>query len=168
MSSGFKIYVKCIPTLFRYIGEALAFGKFHRETRHQATDNTGQRARSTLDSTITILLVEDDEAGRISIAGLLRRAGYAVHVAPDYRRALALLESKQPIDVMITDIVMPDRVNGLALARMARLRRPGIKLLYITGYDILGLATEALGPVVRKPFADEKFLNAVSSSSTAN
>jgi CheY-like chemotaxis protein len=119
-----------------------------------------ESARSTLDSS-AILLVEDDEAGRISTAGLLRRAGYTVHLAPDYRLALSLLESEQSIDLMVTDIVMPDRVNGLALARMARLRRPGIKLLYITGYDIPGLATEALGPLVRKPFADEELLSAV-------
>lgn len=117
-------------------------------------------ARSTPDSA-TVLLVEDDEAARISIAGLLRHAGYTVHVAPDYRLALSLLECAQPIDLLVTDIVMPDRVNGLALARMARLRRPGIKLLYITGYDIPRLTAEALGPVVRKPFADEEFLNAV-------
>lgn len=108
-----------------------------------------------------ILLVEDDEAMRVSMAGLLKRAGYSVHLAPDYRLALSLLESGQPIDLMFTDIVMPDRVNGLALARMARLRRPTIKLLYVTGYDIPGLATEALGPILRKPVADEELLAAV-------
>jgi YesN/AraC family two-component response regulator len=74
---------------------------------------------------------------------------------------LELLEGDQPIDLMLTDIVMPDRVNGLALARMARLRRPDIKLLYVTGYDIPGLATEALGPMLRKPFGDDDFLDAV-------
>ena len=119
-----------------------------------------ESVRSKLHSA-AILLVEDDEAGRISLAGVLRRAGYTVHVAPDYRLALSLLESEQPIDLLVTDIVMPDRVNGLALARMARLRRPIIKLLYLTGYDIPGLGTEALGPVLRKPLADEELLNAV-------
>lgn len=117
-------------------------------------------ARSTLNNA-AVLLVEDDEAGRVSLSSLLQRAGYTVHVAPDYRLALSLLEGEQRIDLLVTDIVMPDRVNGLALARMARLRRPGIKLLYMTGYDIPGLVTEALGPLLRKPFADEEFLSTI-------
>lgn len=106
----------------------------------------------------TILVVEDDEAARISLGGLLRRSGYSVLLAPDYRLALSFVESEQPIDLLVTDIVMPDRVNGLALARMARLRRPAIKLLYVTGYDIPGFETEALGPILRKPFADDQLI----------
>lgn len=109
----------------------------------------------------SILLVEDDEAARVSVGELLRRAGYAVLLAADYRLALPLLESGERIDLLLTDIVMPDRVNGLALARMARLRRPQLKLVYMTGYDIPGLDSEALGPVVRKPFTDEQLLQAV-------
>jgi CheY-like chemotaxis protein len=107
------------------------------------------------------LLVEDEEAARVSTAALLRRAGYSVLPAPDYRLALSHLESDQPIDLLLTDIVMPDRVNGLALARMARLRRPQVKLLYITGYDIPGLENEALGPVLRKPFTDDQLVAAI-------
>jgi CheY-like chemotaxis protein len=111
---------------------------------------------------VSILFVEDDEASRTTFAAVLQRAGYIVHLAPDFRLALQLLEGDQPIDLLLTDIVMPDRVNGLALARMARLRRPQIKILYMTGYDIPGLEGEALGPILRKPFEDEALLNAVS------
>ncbi len=106
-------------------------------------------------------MVEDDEAARDSIAGLLRREGYRVLPAPDHRLALSHLESDQPIDLMLTDIVMPDRVNGLALGRMARLRRPQIKLLYLTGYDIPGMENEALGPVLRKPFTNGELVAAI-------
>jgi hypothetical protein len=46
---------------------------------------------------------------------------------------------------------MPDRVNGIALSRMARLRRRYIKVVDITGYNIAGVDREALGPILRKP-----------------
>jgi CheY-like chemotaxis protein len=119
-----------------------------------------ERARSG-PGQFSILLVEDDEASRISLGTLLQRAGYRVRTAPDFRLALELLEGDQSIDLLLTDIVMPDRVNGLALARMARLRRPGVKLLYVTGYDIPGVESEALGPLLRKPFGDDDLLDAV-------
>jgi CheY-like chemotaxis protein len=44
-------------------------------------------------------------------------------LAPDHRLALQILESSQPLDLLITDVVMPGHVNGFALARMARMRR---------------------------------------------
>jgi CheY-like chemotaxis protein len=99
----------------------------------------------------SILVVDDDEAFGEASAKALRGAGYSVQFAPDYRLALQHLESDQPIDLLITDIVMPRRVNGLALGRMARLRRPDIKILYLTAYDIPGIHNEALGPLLRKP-----------------
>src|ERR1700742_103234 len=94
----------------------------------------------------TILVVDDDEAFREATASVLRSAGYDVTVAAGYRSALEILESDKAVDLLIVDIVMPDGVNGLALARMARLRRPQIGILYLSGYDIPGLEREALGP----------------------
>ena len=108
-----------------------------------------------------ILLVDDDEAFREAAATLLRSAGYQVQLAPDYRLALQILEGDEPIDLLAVDIVMPDRVNGLALARMARLRRPGLKILYVSGYDIPGISDEALGPIVRKPIDNDLFVDEV-------
>jgi DNA-binding NtrC family response regulator len=108
-----------------------------------------------------ILMVDDDDAFREATAGVLRSAGYVVSLAPDYRLALEILESDKPIGVLLVDIVMPDRVNGLALARMARLRRPDISVIYMSGYDIPGLATEALGPIIRKPADDDRLLGAI-------
>lgn len=105
-----------------------------------------------------ILLVDDDEVFRESMATLLRSAGYDVRPAPDYRLALQVLEGADPVDLLVLDIVMPERVNGMALGRMARLRRPGLKILYISGYDIPGLEAEALGPIIRKPVENEQLL----------
>ena len=108
-----------------------------------------------------ILLVDDDEGFRVATAAVLRSAGYEVKLAPDFRLALEILEGDEPIDLFVVDIVMPDRVNGLALARMARLRRPRIKVVYLTGYEIPGIEAEALGPIIRKPVDEDVLLEQV-------
>jgi CheY-like chemotaxis protein len=106
-------------------------------------------------------VVDDDEGFREATTRLLRSAGYEVRAAPGYRVALEILESDERVDLLAVDIVMPEGVNGLALARMARLRRPDIRVIYISGYDIPGLENEALGPVIRKPVDEDALLAAV-------
>lgn len=97
-----------------------------------------------------ILFVDDDEAFSYAAARGLRAAGFVVSLAPDHRLALQILESRQPLDLLITDIVMPGHVNGFALARMARMRRLDLKVLYMTAFDVS--ADEAVGKILRKPF----------------
>lgn len=106
-----------------------------------------------------ILLVEDEEAFRYAAAKALRESGYDVVAVPDYRDALAALESERPIDLLLTDIVMPDRVNGFALARMARMRRLDLKVLYMSAYDVP--TTEAFGKVLRKPITQNELADEV-------
>jgi CheY-like chemotaxis protein len=108
-----------------------------------------------------VLLVDDDQVLAEALAEVLRGAGYQVQLAPDYRLALEVLESDAPVDLLVCDIVMPDRVNGLALGRMARLRRPELKIIYITGHDIPGIEDEALGPVLRKPIDNDLFVTEI-------
>jgi CheY-like chemotaxis protein len=103
-------------------------------------------------------VVDDDPGSAAAVADLLRARGYEVVVALDYQPALAELEGTGPLDVLVTDIVMPQRVNGLALSRMARMRRPGLPVVYMTGYDIPGVADEALGPILRKPIDDNELI----------
>jgi DNA-binding NtrC family response regulator len=109
-------------------------------------------------SNARILVVDDDSVCGDATARVLRAAGFEVFLAPDYRLALEDLESTRPIDLLVTDIVMPDRVNGIALSRMARMRRPELKVICLTGYDIPGVEDEAIGPVLRKPIDDERLL----------
>lgn len=106
-----------------------------------------------------ILLVDDDEGFRYAAAKALRKGGFEVVDVPDYRGALEALDANQPVDVLVTDIVMPDRVHGFALARMARMRRPDLKILYLTAYDLP--ATEAIGKVLRKPVTDVDLVDEV-------
>ncbi len=116
------------------------------------TGPTGTLAKSH------ILVVDDDDGFREAATRILRSAGHEVSPAPGYRMALEVLEGDKAIDPLILDIVMPERVNGFALARMARLRRPDIRVIYISGYDIPGLEGEALGPIIRKPIDDDALL----------
>ncbi len=108
-----------------------------------------------------ILLVEDDQGFREAAVGTLSGAGFKIIVAADYLAALTALESGEPIHLLLTDIVMENGVNGFALARMARMRRKEIKLLYMTSYDIP--TYEALGRVLRKPLRDGELVSAVAS-----
>ena len=105
-----------------------------------------------------VLLVEDDGTLGEALCKVLRQGGYATTLATGFSTALEILEAERPIDLMLVDIVMPDGVNGLALARMARLRRRDLKVIYITGYSIPGIEREALGPVLRKPVDDQVLL----------
>ena len=98
-----------------------------------------------------ILVVDDDDAFCYVAAKVLRDAGHCVAAAPDHRLALQILEGSLPLDLLITDLVMPGHVNGFALARMARMRRRGLKVIYMTAYDDLP-AEEAFGKILRKPF----------------
>jgi CheY-like chemotaxis protein len=80
-----------------------------------------------------ILVVEDDEDTRRYAVSVLEDAGYVVLIACDAVEAFVLLEENPAIGLMFTDIVMP-RIDGLMLADMARLRHPGLRVLYATGF----------------------------------
>ncbi|HJT05505.1 MAG TPA: response regulator [Stellaceae bacterium] len=104
----------------------------------------------------SILVVDDDESFRYATTKALQNAGFLVSGASDFRDALDLLESDAPLDLLITDIVMPERLHGFALARMARMRRTGLKVLYLTAFDVP--TSEAAGKVLRKPLSDEQLV----------
>src|SRR6516162_170397 len=117
----------------------------------------------SLGSQTRILVVDDDKICGDATARVLRAAGFEVSLAPDHRLALEDLESTRPVDLLITDIVMPDRVNGVALSRMARMRRPELKVIYLTAYDIPGVEDDAIGPVLRKPVDEDRLVAEVRS-----
>ena len=82
----------------------------------------------------TVLLSEDEPAVRNLVRLMLERSGYAVLSAGGSREALQLSGSwPGVIDLLVTDISMPE-MDGRALAHFLRTARPGIKVLYISGY----------------------------------
>jgi CheY-like chemotaxis protein len=82
----------------------------------------------------TILLVEDDDAVRRYALTQLRMFGYTVIEAAEGRSALAQIEQRSDIDLLFTDVVMPGGMNGRELADAARRLRPGLRVLYTSGY----------------------------------
>jgi len=80
-----------------------------------------------------VLVVEDDEKIRFLSVEALRDFGYKVVQAGDASQALAILAVESRIDLLFTDIVMPD-MNGRQLADKARQSRPDLKVLYTTGF----------------------------------
>ncbi|HWH22272.1 MAG TPA: ATP-binding protein [Allosphingosinicella sp.] len=81
-----------------------------------------------------ILVVEDHEDLRAFSTGILRELGYDTLEAANARSALEILQSTHDIDLLFTDVVLPEGMDGRKLADEARRRRPGIKVLFTTGY----------------------------------
>jgi CheY-like chemotaxis protein/two-component sensor histidine kinase len=82
----------------------------------------------------TILVSEDDEEVRAYSAEVLRELGYRVLEAADGPAALVLLRTETKIDLLFTDVVLPGGMSGAVLAREAADIRPGLKILFTTGY----------------------------------
>jgi CheY-like chemotaxis protein len=82
----------------------------------------------------SILLVEDDDALRAYGVELLNELGYRVLAAANAAGALAIVDRGDKIDLLFTDVVMPGGMNGRKLADEALRRRPGLKVLFTTGY----------------------------------
>jgi PAS domain S-box-containing protein len=95
--------------------------------------------RRAVDATLiagheTILVVEDDPEVRQTAVALLGELGYRVVEAENGPAALELLNARADIDLLFTDVVMPGGMKGSELAREALKRRPGLKVLYTSGY----------------------------------
>ncbi len=82
----------------------------------------------------TILVVEDDANVRSYSVEALRDLGYRVIEAVDGPSALRVLETKTPVDLLFTDVVLPGGMTGAQVATQARELRPGLKVLFTTGY----------------------------------
>jgi len=81
-----------------------------------------------------ILLVEDDELVCRHVEGMLRSLGYQVLAAHDGRSALARLEAGEAVDLLFTDVIMAGGMNGRELAEAATALRPGLPVLFTSGY----------------------------------
>ncbi|MBR1172154.1 ATP-binding protein [Bradyrhizobium liaoningense] len=82
----------------------------------------------------TILVVEDDPLVQGYVIAQLGGLGYRTLAASDGASALALVDQGARFDLLFTDIIMPGGMNGHELAEAVRLRRPGVRVLYTSGY----------------------------------
>ncbi|HEX7925895.1 MAG TPA: ATP-binding protein, partial [Bradyrhizobium sp.] len=81
-----------------------------------------------------ILVVEDDQLVRNYVVTQLGALGYKTIAVPDARAALALVDKGEKFDLLFTDVIMPGGMNGRQLADEVTKRRPGMKVLYTSGY----------------------------------
>ena len=104
-----------------------------------------------------VLLVEDEPDVRMIIVDVLSDLGYTVLEAADGQAGLHILELDGRVDLLLTDVGLPGGMNGRQLADAARQRRPGLKVLFVTGYAesaAMGSGQMEAGmQVMTKPFA---------------
>jgi len=105
------------------------------------------------------LLCDDDDDVRSLLAGFLVSLGYTVHEAASGEEALRILDGGAEADLAIVDYAMPG-ISGAETVGQARLRRPDLRFLMITGHA--GLPDREIGsvPLLRKPFAPTELARA--------
>jgi PAS domain S-box-containing protein len=112
-------------------------------------------ASDEADATGTVgpVLVTEDDPEVLSVAvETLRILGYEVYSAASASEALTILERGTPVDVLFADIVMPNGMNGIDLAREARRSRPDIRVLLASGYSHKGIEPGEPMDFIAKPY----------------
>ncbi|MDP9096541.1 MAG: PAS domain-containing protein, partial [Pseudomonadota bacterium] len=104
----------------------------------------------------TVLVIDDEATLRMLLVEVLEEAGYRVIAAEDGPSGLAVLQSEQRVDLLITDVGLPGGMNGRQVADAARIWRPELRVIFITGYaENAAVGNGFLAPgmtVVTKPF----------------
>jgi len=112
----------------------------------------------------TVLVVEDNAALRRVVTRQLGELGYRVLAAENATAGLHLME-QHSIDLLLTDVVMPGGINGRELARRARQRWPGVKVIFTSGFSEARLNGDAdpwssFTPLLGKPYRKEDLASA--------
>ena len=131
--------------------------------RHHGEENAEDAAHVTeappVEQGKTVLVVDDEPTVRMLVTEVLEDLGYSAIEAADGPAGLRVLQSGARIDLLITDVGLPGGVNGRQVADAGREARPGLKVLFITGYaETAVIGNGHLDPgmhVLTKPFAME-------------
>jgi CheY-like chemotaxis protein len=121
-------------------------------------ESVGSTVQLTRGRGETVLIVEDDPSVRFTVTELLKELGYAYIEASDAAAAVPHLRGSGRIDLLVTDVGLPN-MDGRQLAEIGRQHRPDLKVLFITGYaEKAAVRREFLGPrmqMLGKPFTVE-------------
>jgi PAS domain S-box-containing protein len=138
------------------------------ETVEEATDLVGA-PRAEQDE--TVLVVDDEPTVRMLVSDVLEDLGYTAIEAADGATGLRVLQSDARIDLLVTDVGLPGSMNGRQVADAGRALRPGLKVLFITGYaENAVLSHGHLDPgmhVMTKPFAMDALASRIKDLITA-
>jgi two-component system, cell cycle sensor histidine kinase and response regulator CckA len=108
-----------------------------------------------------IMVVEDEESVRELCSSVLESRGYTVVQSAAATDAIAICEQQRHrFDLLLTDVMMPD-LSGEELVRRLRTRVPGLKVLFMSGYDRPGANNAPLSPLLLKPFTPTELLSKV-------
>lgn len=161
MIYGFAQQSEGYAKIYSELGQGTTFKLYLPRHRGQAEvdEPTPQLTEAHLaDEGEVVLVIEDEPVVRGLIVEELRELGYRAVEAADGPRGLEFLQSKQRIDLLVTDIGLPG-LNGRQVADAARELRPALKILFMTGYaENAALASGFLEPgmeMITKPFAME-------------
>jgi DNA-binding NtrC family response regulator len=100
----------------------------------------------------TVLVVDDEVLLRLSIADRLREEGFAVVEAANADEAIAVLQTTVPVDVVLTDVAMPGRMDGVGLARFVETCRPDTKVILTSGTLVAAPTECRLDAFFLKPY----------------
>ncbi|HZM01949.1 MAG TPA: response regulator [Candidatus Saccharimonadales bacterium] len=114
----------------------------------------------------TIFVVEDEPTLRALVRRVLERGGYAVIEAPSGLAALQLWNGTKPhVDLLLTDMVMPDGISGRQLAEKLKAENPRLKVVFTTGYssELIGgdIALRDGINFLQKPYPPQKLVQTV-------
>jgi CheY-like chemotaxis protein len=111
--------------------------------------------------TETILLVEDDQPVRDLVYQVLEAAGYRVLAASRPSEVEPLLEQEDNVDLLLSDIVMPE-MTGFELASRVRSSRPGLRMLFVSGNAYVAASKSRVdAELLKKPFTPDELTQAV-------
>lgn len=118
----------------------------------------------------TVLVVEDEPTVRVLAESIIEALGYVILSAANAREAIALLEQEERVDILFTDINLPDgpdAIDGLALARKAVELSRGLRVIYTTGHGqtdgMTALFVEA-ATFLPKPYTVKQLTEAVAAT----
>jgi len=110
--------------------------------------------------TETVLIVDDNEDVREVTVVIVRSFGYEVLTAGDANEALAVVQSRRGIDLLMSDIVMSGGIDGFELADRAQTLRPGLPVLLMSGYPA-GSVPKCNLSILHKPFRREELARCI-------
>ena len=128
----------------------------HDRDASPAVESEAEAAADPSGDGEVVLVIDDEPTVRMLIVEVLEQAGYTAIEATDGPSGLRILQAPGRIDLLITDVGLPGGMNGRQIADVARVVRPGLKVLFITGYaETAAVGNGLLEPgmaVMTKPF----------------